>query len=537
MIYLKSQHSASDVLLLIMRALSCFRRTATDVTLLALYEQKVLSNINNKHNQHLKQIIFINFAKLIHVYMFCWEEMQKNRLLYLILLLSSLFPSNSVIAEAQNDVYQPKMLIFENLSNEDILRSFQKRFGEIDSMLANSVSVASPTMRSVDMTAINSRLDSLYDARSRHEAFAYMSRNGLELTGQLYGRLDNIAKLRNDNDEEEDISRYWAKFQAELGWNIFNSRFYNRDASLRKILLDNELGRIRSKKEMRKDIFDELAHRLTERYNYYLGIVQYQRLMNIDLLNEAYQLMLEKDRIANDRMLEVMNEKMQMEYELSQTFDVEGLGYEPLYVVLPTVLLTDTTSLWLEMQNRNADLRENVIKEESLKNQIALTTYASTMRVSPFARLSSYFTSNKDFSHNIDLGVRFTFPLYNESPKKRQALRAEIGILEATRETLTAENQSRCRMHIARIERLNKAIKNERLHISQLGKYIDIRRNAYKNSRNGYNYIARMEEYNEYLKSMERMYKLMLQRSLTVVDIQKTTGIINLDGIINEIKL
>lgn len=463
--------------------------------------------------------------------------MQKNRLLFFILVLTSLFPPNSATAEAQNDVYRPKMLIFENLSNQDILHSFQKRFREIDSMLTHSVTVVSPTMRSVDMTILNTRLDSLYDAKSQHEAYAYMSRNGLELTGQLYGRLDNIAKLRNDNDEEEDISRYWAKFQAELGWNIFNSRFYHRDASLRKIVLENELGRIRSKKEMRKDVFDELAHRLTERYNYYLAIVQYQRLTNIDLLNEAYQLMLEKDRIANDKMLDVINEKMQMEYELSQTFDMERLGDEPLYVISPTVLLTDTTTLWLEMHNRNADLRENNIKEQSLKNQIALTSYAATMRVSPFARLSSYFTSNRDFSHNIDLGVRFTFPLYNEAPKKRQALTAEIGILQTARETLTEENRSRCRMQISRIERLNKAVKTEQLHISQLSKYIDLRRNAYKNSRSGYNYIARMEEYNEYLKSMERMYKLMLQRSLAVIEIQKTTGIIDLSGIINEIKL
>lgn len=463
--------------------------------------------------------------------------MQKKNISHIITLLLFFVVVTVGTTTAQVADYQPKMLMFENLNNKDILNSFEKRFTQIDTMLARTVYVYSPTMRTMDMTDVNSRLDSLYEEKSRQESSAFTARNGLEITGQAYGRLDNIASIRHDADDEDDISRYWAKVQVELGWNIFNSRFYNRNAHLRKIVLENEIDRVRSKKDARKDIFDELSHRLTERYNFYLAVVQYQRLTNIDLLNEAYQFLLEQDRISNDKLLDIINEKMQMEYELSQTYDMESLGKEPLYRIKPTVLMTDTTALYLEMMNRNADLRENELKEEALKNQLALTTYASTMRVSPFARWSGYLTSRYTYSQNIDLGVRFTFPLFNENPKKRKGIGTEIDILRTMRETMSEENRTYCRMRLMRIERLNKAIRTEHLHITQLSNYINLRNNAYSKSKKGYNYIARLEEYNEYLKSMERIYKLMLQRSLTMIEIQKTTGILNLDGIVTEVTI
>ena len=63
---------------------------------------------------------------------------------------------------------------------------------------------------------------------------------------------------------------------------------------------------------------------------------------------------------------------------------------------------------------------------------------------------------------------------------------------------------------------------------------MELRKNAYLKQPKGYNYIIRLEEYNEYLKSMERMYKLMLSRSLALLDIQKTTSYNNLQTLIIE---
>ena len=88
-----------------------------------------------------------------------------------------------------------------------------------------------------------------------------------------------------------------------------------------------------------------------------------------------------------------------------------------------------------------------------------------------------------------------------------------------------------------RIENLNHAIATEAFHIEQTGKYIDIRRFAYKNQKQGYNYLMRMDEYTGFLESMERMYKLMLNRGLAIINIEKAVSIYDNNTIFREIEL
>lgn len=459
-----------------------------------------------------------------------------NKVSYIAFLACVLLFGSSNIAHAQEKEYQPKMLIYQNLNNESILKAFNSRFAEMDTLFSKAVSIPTPTMKSDSTLEVNSHLDSLFALKEQRERQAFLRRNGLELTGQTYGRLDHIVKMPKyrDDDEDGEVSVYLAKVQAELGWNIFNSRFHHKDAHLRKIKLENELGLLKESKLNRIEVFDEINYKLTERYNFYIAVVLYHRLSNIDLLNEAYQFMLEKDRVANDKLLDVINDKMQVEYDMAQVCDAAIIGDEPLYVIQPTTLLVDTIALYNRMEEGNIAIKQNKLQEEILANDKRLTTYSASMRVSPFARWSSYLTSHWGYSHNIDLGVRFTFPLYNDAYRKRQGIDAQIDILRNTRDTFSKEKRAFCAIRLARIERLNQAIKTERLHTEQLGKYLTLRNNAYKNSKSGYNYLVRMQEYNEYLKSLERQYKLMLQRTLVLIEIQKETGILNLNGIIKE---
>jgi hypothetical protein len=69
------------------------------------------------------------------------------------------------------------------------------------------------------------------------------------------------------------------------------------------------------------------------------------------------------------------------------------------------------------------------------------------------------------------------------------------------------------------------------------GKYIDMRRFAYKNQKQGYNYLMRMDEYTGFLESMERMYKLMLNRGLAIINIEKAVSIYDNNTIFREIEL
>ena len=75
-----------------------------------------------------------------------------------------------------------------------------------------------------------------------------------------------------------------------------------------------------------------------------------------------------------------------------------------------------------------------------------------------------------------------------------------------------------------KLNRLNVAIDAEQRHADLLRRFIALRKEGYLNSQNGYNHVARLEEYNEYLKSLERTYSLLRERALCLLDIQKTAG-------------
>lgn len=421
--------------------------------------------------------------------------------------------------------FSPKLLVYENLKNEEVLKHFQKRFNQLDTLLKNQVTVASPTARfgyaSHDISAYT---DSLYTAKTVHETLALKRHTGLEITGQTYARPDKTFK---DVDEEDNVSIYKAKAQAEIGWNIINSRFYQGKAKKEKISLNNELARLQQKKRLTTDSYDKASEQITEEYNKYIGITIAHRLENLDIMNEAYQYMLEKDRISNDKMLKVMNDKMEAEYDLSILCASKDIENKPIYRILPTRVDVDTTALWKYIGQESMDARINNVKEKITDNESKLTNYLSTARLTPFARWSTYWTSNWHISNNADIGVRFTLPLYDESGRKKKALATEKEIIRNSRATDMATLKMECQNLIKKIENLNRAIETEAFHIKQMGKYVAMRRNAYKNQKTGYNYLARMEEYTGYLESMERLYKLMQNRALTIIGIQKAAGLNN----------
>ncbi len=452
--------------------------------------------------------------------------------LYLLIILISLFIVRAVAATDTTDV-PVKMLVYERLQNEEVLKQFEQRFAEMEKLLQNQVTVDGPTLSlGDDVLAPVGMLDSLYRAKSVWETKAFKRKTGLEITGQAYGRLDEATKITHDDDDS--YSSYFAKFQAELGWNFFNSSFLQRKKALAKIRYANELEYIKSSKDKNKAIYEAAENMLKMEYNYYIAIVMYNELQNIDILNQAYQYMLEQDKVSNEDLLDNINDKMQIEYELAQTYDIKDIENEPLYVLSPTVISVDSVRLYEEVDKYNPDLRASFVEEKLLDTERKLTNYGHEMRLSPFVRASTYLRRNVSPSTNLDLGVKFTFPLYDESAPKRRALETEKMIVVEGRETLTDQMRTYCQLRLDRIDRLNRAIKTEAFHIGQLEKYVGIRKNAYLKQPNGYNFIVRLEEYNEYLKSMERLYKLMLNRALTLLDIQKTTSYNNLQSLIIE---
>lgn len=195
----------------------------------------------------------------------------------------------------QKKSFSPKMLVYENLKNENVLRHFNQRFAQLDTLINNPIWVKSPVIElglNKQHTADIKTTDSLYWAKTAYEQLAINRHNGLEVTGQIYARPD--AYFDADNDDAEQVSKYKAKVQAELGWNIINSKFYQGKEKRNKVALANELSRLQDKKRLTADIYEKAADELTEQYNFYIGTVIAHKLDNLDIMNEAYQYMLEK---------------------------------------------------------------------------------------------------------------------------------------------------------------------------------------------------------------------------------------------------
>lgn len=415
--------------------------------------------------------------------------------------------------------YRPKMLVYNNLKNKDVLKHFSDRFNELEHLFSTAKVIKSPYAAARDMSNYNTVLDSLYKVRNNQDVKSLLQNNGLEVTGQAYGRLDNSFHISDD----DDVSSYKAKAQAEIGWDLINSKFYQKEAKTKQILYGNEIDRLQQYKKQNENAFDDRQNKIIEIYNYYLAVTMSHRLKNLDILNEASQLMLEQDRVATDQTMDVMNEKIDLEYQLSQTYGGEALDKQPLFTMKPTILVVDTLAL-MNLVKDNMGSKIITANQMMLQNRKQLTTYLSTTKLTPFFRVSSYWTSKDRLSKNLDLGVRFTIPLWNQTKSKLHSIDTQYALLDLQRTTDNEQLRSICLQQLYIIDKMNQSVSVESMHIIQLKKYVEMRKKAYFQNQNGYNYIVRMQEYNQLLKGSERLCHLMLNRQLALINIEKTIG-------------
>lgn len=83
-------------------------------------------------------------------------------------------------------------------------------------------------------------------------------------------------------------------------------------------------------------------------------------------------------------------------------------------------MVVDTAALWEHVDKESLDARIVMTKLEIANNESKLNNYLSTTRLTPFARWSTYWQSNDKFSHNGDVGIRFTVPIYNETQERER---------------------------------------------------------------------------------------------------------------------
>lgn len=436
----------------------------------------------------------------------------------MLLLLSGCF--GSLRAQREGGETPVKMLVYRHLKNDSVLHVFGERFRQLDSLMNDTRPVACPLPLSGGIDRLS--LDSLYEAKGVNELKAFRRRTGLELTGQVYQRVDDALGF----DEDEKYSEYSTKFQGELGWNFFNSSFLQRRSETRRIRLSNELERVAQEKRLAVDAWTRLEDEAARQYADLMAAVLYQRLLNADVLNMAYQYTLERDRAGNEKLLRALDERMDLEYALLQVCSLDSAARRPFRLPEVTTVSVDSMRLFAEMEANHPAVEAGILKESLLDVCRKLTNYAQEMRLTPFVRASHYLRDAPlSSSTNIDVGVRFTFPLYDDTSAKRRALRTERVLATVERETALDAARLRCRTLLERLFRINETLVTEAAHLGQVERFIDMRRRAYLSASGSYDHVTRLEEYDDYLRSVERLCKLTYARDLCLIDLQRQTGL------------
>ena len=407
--------------------------------------------------------------------------------------------------------------------SQRLFDTFEQRFVALDSLIFASADVDSTVVDSQtvyfqhwwiaqDTTSVaDSLITDLVDAEVR----AMKHETGLALTGQTYYRLDEGLAL----DEDDAVSRYKAKVQVELRWNFLNSSLIHRQGRKQSIELQGDIERIEMDKANLARLLAENQEFYQQKYDSLLSGILQHRLMNLTLMNDAQMYLLEHGNISSDEMLDIINDKAEVERALmamSETYPISDDLSHPSGLVVEI----DSAGLLSYIREHHADLHLLQLQSELLAQQMENHSYWTKLNISPFIRYSYYFRTELANSANVDFGVNFNIPITGEAGKKRAAMDAKRMIIDKEKEETTKKIEENIRAILLDIERLNRVSTAELHRMQDLKRYLQIRSHAYLNRKGGYNIILRTKEYNTYLVCWEKFLSYQYQRDCLLMTLQ-----------------
>lgn len=405
---------------------------------------------------------------------------------------------------------------------DSLFLRFETRFGLLDSIIHhpaqnpdNGGAVSLPGSRIVAGDYVRMNVDSVIDNMVNARISEMKNVTGLTVNGQVYGRLDEGFGL----DEDDALSRYKGKIQAEIRWNFLKSSIINRKGKANEIRLQGDIQRLEYKRENVGRFVALQKEQFRNRYDSLLCGVLTHRIENLTLLSDAQSFLLAQGGISSDDLLTILNEKAEAERLMAtilRDYSASGDLSNPSGIVVDV----DTTRLIRFICEYNAGTSTIELRRRLLDQQIDNTTYWNTLNLSPFIRYSYYTRPVVPNSSNIDAGLSFIVPLSSETAKKRKAMKSERGVLDLERDRLTNEITEKVRLTLLDIERMNRSIEGEVKRLSELKGYLEIRREAYDNRIGEYNYLSRMKEYNTYLLCCERLLSFSYQRDCMLASLQ-----------------
>ncbi len=202
--------------------------------------------------------------------------------------------------------------------SDSLFLRFEARFALLDSIIRHPGSRVSYISRNdspagdsarADIDALRLAADSAIDRRVEEEISAMKSVTGLTINGQTYTRLDDEFGM----DEEDAVSRYKAKVQAELRWNFLNSSLINRRGKANEIRIRGDIDRLDYRREELGRLVASQQEQFRIRYDSLLGGVLGHRIANLTLLADAQTYLLAEGGISSDELLDILEEKAEAE--------------------------------------------------------------------------------------------------------------------------------------------------------------------------------------------------------------------------------
>lgn len=422
----------------------------------------------------------------------------------------------SVVSYAQSDMMT---------KSDSILNLFENRFVVLDSLIFGTHTGKNVTS---DIFIQASRkygdtllADSLYNAALEKSVDAQAkyikSPTGLQITGQTYYRLDDQFGF---NEEDDAVSRYNAKFQAEIRWNFFNSGLYNTKGKIREVQIQADIDRIAYQKETRGTEYARQREFYRSMQDSAMCRILTNRVKNLSLLSDAYMFLLNFENISSDDIMLILSEKAEAERKLVG-LTVHDLQAADLSNPDAFIVRLDTASFLRYVAENQADFKIARKRQELFEQRAKNAKYWDDVDCSPFIRYSHYTRSFLSNSANVDAGIYFKFPINSEAKKQRAAFRAQGEAIGAEQYLRMRQIADEVGYVATEVDRLNNSIIGEYRRSRELRRYIDMRKNAYENRLGEYNRLARMKEYNAYLLCLERLLEFQYSRDQQIASLAK----------------
>ncbi len=458
------------------------------------------------------------FAYIVEKHYFCTRlynedsKMSFRRYIFLLILMMV----SSVAACAQSSMLA---------SSDSILLSFDDRFIVLDSLIFSTTPPVSDN-RDIFVESIRKYgdtliADSLYNEALRNsvnaQAKVIKSATGLQITGQGYYRLDKNLGFIDDDDA---VSKYNAKFQAEMRWNFFNSGLFKRKGKIKEIAIKADIDRLAYAKETRGTEYARQREFYRARQDSAMCRILSLRVKNLNMLADAYMFLLGFQNISSDDIMLTLSEKAEAERKLTG-LSVKNLTAKNISRPDAFIIELDTAKFLRYVLANQADFkiarRRMDLAEQRAKN----ASYWNNFDASPFLRYSYYTREYMPNSSNLDVGIYFKVPINNTAAKQRQAYLAESEAIGAEQYLRIRQISDEVGYVATEVERLNNSIYGEYQRSLELKRYIDMRRNAYNNRNGEFNRLARMKEYNAYLLCLERLLEFQYSRDQQIAGLAK----------------